>query len=174
VLKKMRDHYEAWWNGVEPLLNDFVPISIGAPQQPVVELTCGDWEGIYADNIGHVRNAVGGPTGGRWHIQVEKAGEFEFTLRRWPEQAHAALGAADESTATGPIGFGKAFPMIARAKLEIAGLKETATADPKAQSVTLSLKLPAGRTTLKAWFQDASDTDLCGAFFVTVRKRSQR
>jgi hypothetical protein len=28
--------------GVEPLLNEFVPISIGAPQQPVVELTSGD------------------------------------------------------------------------------------------------------------------------------------
>ena len=98
----MRDHYEAWWKGVEPMLNDFVPISIGAKQQPVVELTSGDWEGIYADNTGYVREAVGGPTGGHWHIQVEEAGEYEFTLRRWPEQTKAALGDKYEPSAKSP------------------------------------------------------------------------
>src|SRR5207302_531937 len=92
VVKAMRDHYETWWAGLEPTLNDFVPISIGAKQQPVVELTSGDWEGIYADNSGYVREAVGGPTGGRWHILVEEAGEYEFILRRRPEQTKAALG----------------------------------------------------------------------------------
>jgi hypothetical protein len=35
----------------------------------------------------------------------------------------------------------------------------------------LTLKLPAGRTTLKAWFQDDSGKDLCGAFFVTVKSK---
>jgi hypothetical protein len=30
VVKAMRDHYEKWWAGLEPTLNDFVPISIGA------------------------------------------------------------------------------------------------------------------------------------------------
>jgi hypothetical protein len=118
--------------------------------------------------------AVGGPTGGLWHIQVEKEGEYEFTLRRWPERTHAVLGTVHDSTATGPYGVSKEFPTIARARLEIAGLKEAATANPKAQSVTLSLNLPAGRTKLKAWFQDESGTDLVGAFFVTVRKRSER
>jgi hypothetical protein len=32
------------------------------------------------------------------------------------------------------------------------------------------VKLPAGTTTLKAWFQDADGTDLCGAFFAYVRR----
>ena len=101
VVQAMRDHYERWWKGLEPMLNEFVPISIGAKQQPVVELTSGDWEGIYADNSGYVREAVGGPTGGHWNIQVEEAGEYEFTLRRWPERARVALG--DEVRAVAPI-----------------------------------------------------------------------
>src|SRR5262245_66518324 len=88
----MPDPYEEWWKGLEPSINDFVPMSIGAKQAPVVELTSGDWEGIYADNNGHVREAVGGPTGSHWHILVEEAGEYEFTLRRWPERTKAALG----------------------------------------------------------------------------------
>jgi hypothetical protein len=172
VVKEMRAYYEEWWKGLEPTLNDFVPISIGAKQQPVVELTSGDWEGIYADNNGYVRDAVGGPTGGHWHILVEEAGEYEFTLRRWPEQTKAALGAKYD-----PIGLGKpkkdaaSFPTIAVAKVDIAGVKADTKADPKATGATLTAKLPAGKTKLKAWFSDASGKDLCGAFFVTVKKK---
>ena len=149
VVKAMRDHYEAWWKGVEPMLNDFVPISIGAKQQPVVELTSGDWEGIYADNTGYVREAVGGPTGGHWHIKVEEAGEYEFTLRRWPEQTKAALGdkyepsrevARQQGEASRRVGF----PTIAGAKIEIAGVKAEAKADPKATGATLTREA-AGR-----------------------------
>src|SRR5207237_197900 len=32
VLKQMRDYYEKWWNEVEPLLADPVPIVLGADQ----------------------------------------------------------------------------------------------------------------------------------------------
>lgn len=170
VVKKMRDHYEAWWKRVEPLVNEFVPISIGAKRQPVVELTSGDWEGIYADNTGHVRNAVGGPTGGHWHIQVEMAGEYEFTLRRWPEQTRVALGDKYDAAEAGPNAMSKAFPSIAQALVTIAGIRQSVRADPKTQGASLRVTLPAGRTTLKAWFQDQSGKDLCGAFFVTVKR----
>ena len=62
-----------------------------------------------------------------------------------------------------------AFPMIARAKLEIAGQKAENDADPKAPAAIVRLnKLSAGKTPLKAWFTDADGKDLRGAFFVTV------
>jgi arylsulfatase A-like enzyme len=174
VVKAMRAHYETWWKAVEPSLNDFVSISIGAKPQPVVELTSGDWEGIYADNSGYVREAVGGPTGGHWHILVEEAGEYEFTLRRWPEQTKAALGDRYEPSARSPGNKKtktRGFPTIAVAKIEIAGVKAGVKADPKATGATLTVKLPAGKTTLKAWFTDASGKGLCGAFFVTVVRK---
>ena len=150
-----------------------MPISIGAKQQPVVELTSGDWEGIYADNNGYVREAVGGPTGGHWHILVEQPGEYEFTLRRWPEQTKAALGDKYE-----PIGAGEqaeegaaASRRSPPAKLDIAGVKATTKADPKATGATLTVEAAAGgQPTLKAWFTDADGKELCGAFFVTVRR----
>ena len=88
VLRAMRDHYEAWWKGVEPLLTDFVPQSIGAKPQPVVELTSGDWENIYADNSGYVREAVGGPTGGRFYAAVDE----ETILRAVREINDVAAG----------------------------------------------------------------------------------
>ena len=175
IVKEMRAHYEAWWKGREPTLNDFVPISLGAKQQPVVELTSGDWEGIYADNTGHVREAVGGPTGGHWHVHVEEAGDYEFTLRRWPEQTRAALVDKYEPSEKSPANKAKvvtrSFPTIAYAKVETGGVAAKEKADPNATGATVVMRLPAGKTTLKAWFSDANGKDLCGAFFVTVKKK---
>ena len=175
VVKVMRDHYETWWKGLEPMLNEFVPISIGAKEQPVVELTSGDWEGIYADNSAYVREAVGGPNGGYWHIQVEESGEYEFTLRRWPKQTEAALGEKYEPSANSPANKANlttvGFPTIAAATIDIAGMKASSTADPEATGATLTATLSAGRTKLKAWFADAEGNGLCGAFFVTVARK---
>jgi arylsulfatase B len=176
VVTALRDHYDRWWRGLEPTLNQFVPISIGARQQPVVELTSSDWEGIYADNSDHVREAVGGPTGGQWNIKVEEAGDYTFTLRRWPEKARAPLGDAYPPSPSSPSQKSKlktvGFPMIAGARIDISGTPGAATADPRKTSVTVVANLPAGRTKLKAWFVDGNGDGLCGAFFVTVARKN--
>ena len=101
-------------------------------KQPEVALTSADWEDIYADNTGHVRNAVGGPRGGHWHVFVETPGEYEIVLRRWPRETKAALGAKNEADAkladVGGKNYNppsKAFP-IAAALVQIAGQEATA------------------------------------------------
>ena len=177
VVKAMRDYYEGWWKGLEPTLNDFVPISIGAKQQPVVELTSGDWEGIYADNTGYVREAVGGPTGGHWHIRVEEAGRVRVhpapagrSRRRRPWATSTSRRRSRRPTR--PKRDDRSGSRRSRrANIEIAGVTAKAQADPKATGATSAVKLPAGKTTLKAWFADADGKDLCGAFFVTVVRK---
>jgi hypothetical protein len=173
IVARLRGDYESWWQGVETMVGEFVPQSLGAAEQPVVELTSGDWQDIYADNVGLVAEAVGGPTGGRWHIRVERPGTYEFVLRRWPPKAAAALGAgADlqgEAAAKKQATVAKSFPTIARAHVRIAGREAQAEADPQTENAALRVELPAGTTTLEAWFADAADEPLCGAFFVTVR-----
>ena len=173
IVARLRADYDAWWLGVETMVDAFVPQSLGAAEQPLVELTSGDWQDIYADNVGLVAKAVGGPTGGRWHVRVERPGRYEFRLRRWPPQADAAIGgrfvppgirATKEADAVV-----KSFPEIARAHVRIGGREAQAAADPRAPVATLWLELPAGVTTLEAWFADEADEPLCGAFFVTVR-----
>jgi len=176
VVKELRDYYETWWAGVEPLVHDFVPQSLGAKEQPIVELTSGDWEGIYADNSGYVREAVGGPTGGHWHVKIEQAGDYEFTLRRWPAQTKVALGDKYEPSARSPANKAKlktiGFPTIAGAKVTIAGREAAAAAKPTDTAATIVVRdLQPGTTILKAWFQDSQEKDLCGAFFVTVVKK---
>ena len=125
-----------------------------------------------------MREAVGGPTGGHWHIQIERPGTYEFTLRRWPEQTKAALGAAyppsPKSPSNKPKIVTRSFPQITQGRLQIAGHDLTAQADAAATHCTLTTELKEpGRTTLKAWFTDKAGDGQCGAFFVTVRRTSE-
>ena len=163
IVADLRRRYEAWWATVAPRLDDYVPASLGAAAQPSVELTSSDWQDAYADNSNHIRNAVGGPRGGPWHVLVERAGDYEIVLRRWPFDLDAPLA----GNVTPP---GKALP-IAAAQLTVAGQTHRAPAAPGALEVVFRLKLPAGRTQLQAWFQDAAAADLCGAYFVRVTRR---
>lgn len=175
VVQAMRAYYDQWWQGVSDRLDDFVPQTIGAKQQPIVELTSGDWQDIYADNTGFVREAVGGPTGGQWHIEVAEAGEYSFILRRWPQKSKLALGAAYEPSAASPPNKpnikSRSFPQIARAKLHVGDIKKDVPASSSDTEAAIDIQLPAGRTTLKAWFANEKGEGLCGAFFVTVRKK---
>jgi hypothetical protein len=175
VVAELRAFYESWWAGVEPLVNDLVPLSIGSEAEPSLELNSGDWEGIYADNTGYVREAVGGPTGGHWNILVERPGTYTFTLRRWPARAEVGVGEAYLPTASSPAYRPdletKSFPAIASAQIEIAGQSRAVSADPKAPGIPITLDLPAGRTRLKAWFADEQGRGLCGAFFVGVERK---
>lgn len=173
VVSQLRSHYERWWAGVEQHLGDFVPQSLGTLQQPAVELTSGDWADIYADNIFLVRKAVGGPKGGIWHVRIERPGTYEFVLRRWPAKLDAALGedCRVPGAALGPKAdsAGATFPAIAEAHVDIAGVHGQSMADARAKDATIRVSLPAGTTTLQAWFADAAGAPQCGAFFVTVR-----
>ena len=118
----MRAHYERWWAPIEPTLRDFAPISIGSPKENPVTLVSSDWEDIYADNPGHVLNAAGGPRGGPWSIFVERDGDYEISLYRWPPQLKLPLNAAcpPQKRTKGTLPEGKALP-IAGAKLAVAG-----------------------------------------------------
>src|SRR5262249_56212150 len=89
VLRKMRDHYEKWWAGVAPRLDDFSPVSIGADQENPVCLSAADWANVYCDNMNNLRQGLN--KNGPWHLLVEKDGTYEIALRRWPKEADPAI-----------------------------------------------------------------------------------
>jgi len=162
VANKMKAHYEKWWTRLEPKVNDFVAVGLGSEKENPVQLTSSDWEGIYSDNSNHVNNAVGGPRGGHWNVDVETEGEYEIALRRWAKETDLPLGA-------------KAIPaskVIAAhgARAKIAGFDLTSTCLPTDKEAVVRVKLPKGKTTLQAWFLDDEGKELCGAFYAYVRK----
>jgi hypothetical protein len=70
--------------------------------------------------------------------------------------------------------MGKALP-IASAKVSVAGVEFAAKSPGKdAREVVLTGNLPKGKTTLRAWFQDADGKDLCGAFYATVTWKGEK
>lgn len=171
VVEKMRAHYERWWAGVAPGLDEPCPLSIGAPQENPVTLTSSDWWEIYADNFGHVSTAAGGPAGGEWHVLVERSGQYEIQLSRWPFEQKLPLtaGRAAKRMTAGTLQEGKAMP-IAGAKLTIAGQAQSIKTAPTDEAATFRVTLKGGtRTQLHGWFQDAAGADLCGVFYASVR-----
>ena len=163
ITEKLRAYYGRWWSQLGEKIYEFVPISIGAVRQPLVALFSSDWQDVYCDSAGAVRSAVGGPRGGHWNILVEREGDYEIALRRWPREIDLPLGAQ-----SGPQS--KALPIKA-AKVSVAGLEVSAQTSPVEKEVILRLRLPAGRTQLQAWFQDGSGQDLSGAFYAYIERR---
>ena len=162
IVRAMREHYERWWAQVEPIAKEPCRVHIGSDRENPARLTCADWYMVYADNFGHLQQNVNS----YWNLQVERPGDYRFTLTRWPPEADAALDVA----LTGPTGEGKALP-IAKARLKITEFDESKSVAPGDKSVTFAVRLKAGKTRLQTWFYDAAGNELCGAFYVTATRR---
>ena len=172
VAGKMRDHYEAWWAGVEPGLGDFCPISIGSAHENPVSLSSSDWQEVYCDNFRQVSEAAGGPRGAPWNVLVERDGEYEIALSRWPAEQDLPLtaGRPEQKMTAGRLQAGKAVPITA-ARLAIAGQELSMKTGAGARSAVFRLRLKGGtRTQLHGWFQDAAGQDLCGAYYAYVKR----
>jgi arylsulfatase len=169
IVKKMRDHYDKWWAGVAPRLDDFSPISIGSDMENPVTLTAADWANVYCDNMQNLRAGLN--RNGPWHLLVEKDGTYEIELRRWPKGADAAItaGVPAFKAVDGGLPAGKALP-ISKARLKIAKADESVGVDPNDKGVTFTVTLKAGvQTTLQTWFYAADGQELCGAYFAYIR-----
>jgi arylsulfatase len=173
VLRKMRDHYERWWAGVEAGTKEFLPISIGSEHANPVALSSSDWQDIYADNPGHVLSAAGGPRGGPWAVMVERGGDYEISLYRWPPQLRLPLsaGCPEQKRTKGTLPAGKSLP-IAAARMTIAGNELSKQTSAEDTAAVFRVKLAGGgvKTQLHGWFQDAKGADLCGAFYASVKR----
>jgi arylsulfatase len=171
VARQMREHYDSWWAEIEPLVNDFSPVSIGAAQENPVRLTSADWANVYCDNMHDLRK--GKPTNAPWHVLVEQDGQYEIGLRRWPVEADApiAAGVPPFEAVQGGLPAGQALP-IAKIRLKIGGLDETKPVGPNDRQVPFTVRLKQGeRLQMQSWCYDADGRELCGAYFAYVWRK---
>lgn len=172
VLAKMRGHYEKWWDGVQPTLTNYCAITLGSDKENPVALSSSDWQDIYCDNTAAVRAAKGGPQGGPWNVFIERGGEYEIELRRWPLEKDLPLSSAcpEQELTVGTLAEGRALP-IAAARLVIAGQEFSMKLPAGAKAAVFRANLKGGdRTQLHGWFQDAAGNDLSGAFYAYVKR----
>jgi arylsulfatase A-like enzyme len=169
IVKKLRSHLAAWWDGVKGRVNEPERIIIGSDAEREPMLTACEWFDVFIDQQAQVRR--GERKNGVWHLEVAKAGDYEIELRRWPREAKLALNAAapPAKLTDGQLPAGTALS-IARAALEIGGQSQTADVTADAQFARFRVKLGPGPTQLKTTFLDAEGQSLLGAYYAYVRR----
>jgi len=161
VVARLRAEYEKWWAGVWRRGSEYCNIVLGSDRENPSRLTSHDWHtggGPVPWNQQAVRSGV--KANGFWAVQVERDGEYEFALRRWPKVVDKPITAA--------IPGGKAI-RATKARIKIAGADETKPIGRGDTAAVFRLKLKAGPTKLQTWFLDGKGKGR-GAYFVYVKR----
>ncbi|MDG2124777.1 MAG: arylsulfatase [Verrucomicrobiales bacterium] len=178
VVARLTKFYDDWWSELEPTFAQSTAIYLGHPAENPARLTSHDWitTGSTPWNQAHVRKATNGDKNtGFWNVKVVEDGDYEFRLRRWPEEADLPIDASlpPGDAVPGARAFrttpGQAINPV-KATVEIADQTATAKVTPGAHEVAFTLKLNAGTTRLTALFHAADGTQH-GAYFTYVTKK---
>jgi hypothetical protein len=185
LVRELQAGYEQWWELCSAQDDNDIPISIGSEAEEVTTLRTHDLRNEQ-DHLGvwdqsQVRR--GDRAHGWWEIMVETEGEYEFELRRWPEEAgHRVRSGIEgddiryyvegvqpgrgESSYSGGVALD-----IDTAGLFISGFPEQwVPVSPEDRGATIRMKLPAGPRHLRAQFSAAASGFYSSAYYVYVRR----
>jgi len=168
VVQTLRAAHEQWWEEVSERLDEYCPISVGNENENPTCLSAMDVLGDVAWNQPHIREAK--KSSGIWMVDVETAGQYQISLRRWPEELGLPVDAADETRSLVLADTESVAIHPTRARLRINDIDETASISEGAESATFNVNLEAGIAKLEAWFI-TGDGDAQGAYYVYVEKR---
>jgi arylsulfatase A-like enzyme len=159
VVTRLRKAYEGWWADVSERFDGYCEIIIGSDKENPSKITSHDWHSDKPWNQtmvlwGEKRNSF-------WAVEVARDGDYEFSVRRWPEEVDAPITAA--------ISGGVAID-AASARLKIADFDQTMGIAENATAVTFKARLKACKTRMQTWFYDKSGRELCGAYYVYVKR----
>jgi arylsulfatase A-like enzyme len=168
VVERLETALDGWWARVEPIANVPQYVVVGHASENPTHLTSADWWDVTVDTRWHICN--GPRINSYWNIDVAQAGDYRFTLRRWPEEA--GLGLSDPAPAgvlpDDHLTPGVALP-IAGARLCIESHDVSVELSPTDRCAEFTVTLEAGRTQLCTWFYDPQGQALAGAYFVEAK-----
>jgi arylsulfatase A-like enzyme len=170
IAARMREFLADWWADVAETVNEPQPVVIGHDAENPVLLTACEWVDVFVDQQKQVRQ--GQLKNGWWELEVANAGHYEFELRRWPADADLPLTAGLPATEVtdGVLEPGNPLP-IAAARLRIGtSPPKHQPLKPGAKAAVFRSELPAGRTRLQTWFDNAGGEPLVGAFYLKVTR----
>jgi arylsulfatase A-like enzyme len=161
VVEKLRKDYEVWWASVSERFDEYCELVIGAPEENPTCLMSHDVHGTVAWSQREVRQAK--KVDGFWAVDVARKGNYEFRLRRWPEEADLPItaDAGKDTVAIKPT----------EARINVAGVDQVKTIPEGANEVVFRIPLKAGSTRLQAWFVDGhGDGKVWGAYYVYAER----
>ncbi|MBD3674746.1 MAG: arylsulfatase [Planctomycetaceae bacterium] len=169
VVAQMRQHLEQWWDGVRDDVFEPQRVIIGDDRENPMMLTACEWLDVFVDQQRQIRR--GDLKNGVWHLNVAQSGTYTFELRRWPRESKTKLAAPVPAikVTDGEYPAGKALP-IARGKLKIGDRELSAEPEANGQSIRFTANLTQGDTTLQTWFLDENGREVCGAYYVYVKR----
>ncbi len=154
VVAALRTAYDAWWDRIDDRFEEHVFIDIGTDAENPARITAHDWlpANDSAQQVPWNQGAVSRAreANGSWNINVAAGGRYEFELFQrdrpadFPIEADTARIRIGEVEAEGPVPDGSA-------------------------SVSFTLDLPPGRTTMQTRFATADGKER-GAFYVYARR----
>ncbi len=185
VVSRLRAAYAEYWSDVSARDEGWRgrPI-IGATVAPEVKLCAEDWvsvEGNCPWNQAVV--ASGAPAFGYWPVRFAEAGTYRIEVRRWPRELDTPMAGLPKSTKVvdawldgkpvdGTLYQGelRALP-VGRVELKVDG--QTRTADVSAADTfkDFEFEVGAGPAVIEATLLDHAGKALCGAYYVSVRKK---
>ncbi|PXX21834.1 arylsulfatase [Arenibacter sp. ARW7G5Y1] len=182
IVKALRKKYEEIWTDISVNDNEYHPLILGSTQAPEILLTAQDW---YWKNNNDKPNLIVGQStvregkisNGIWPVEIEKAGEYVFELRRWPKESGLSLNATTPEIVSrdndielkqwGEKPQGTIYN-ITSARIKINGMERLVDVNPSAQSVEISMPLKKGLVDVQTWFY-TNEGDALGAYYVYVR-----
>jgi arylsulfatase len=173
VVQRMRAHLYRWWDEVGPAANEPQRVIIGSDYENPTRLTACEWLDVFVDQQKQIRGGV--EKSGYWLLDVAKAGEYEFELRRWPKEIDRPLREGDPS-GYGEIPIERAWfyisnhhhmPISEKKPYGFEGL--TKAVEPGDTAVAFTMPLKKGPIALHTWFQ--GEGGFFSAYYVYVTRK---
>jgi arylsulfatase B len=177
IVGRMTAFYNLWWAELEPTFSQDCAIYLGHPAENPAVLTCHDWitTSLTPWNHGHIRDAMAGEENtGFWNVKIVEDGDYEIRIRRWPQEADAAIDAGLSAGADVPgvkayrSRPGKPFAAV-KARLAIGDQSSSKLIDDGAKEVVFEMKLKAGVTHMSSRFINAAGDEI-GGYYTYVKK----
>jgi len=142
VFDRLKGDYEKFWADVSSEHNLTSYMVIGSDRSPIVSLSSHDWLVSGSPwNQSHVKKGANAKPA-HWALEVERSGDYEISLRRWPVEADKGI---NDGT------YGKAFS-FKKARMRIGDIDETIEIPDGAKEVTFRVRLDKGITKLAPVF----------------------
>ncbi len=198
LVREFETFHDRWWK--EMADRDFAAgheAIIGSDRENPCLLTAHDVSEAVAWN--HDQVLAGVPASGFWEVEVQRDGEYEFVLRRYPVEAGAPIcgtiavperlrkfnyfarrydyAVSNERSKAIPVArasisigsFRAAKPVVPKAAAPSAAYATTARGEVTGVKFIAALK--AGKTRLAARFEDKAGEHLTNAYYVYVTRR---
>ncbi len=170
IVAQLRLAHTSFWEEVSPALHEPCPHLLGDAAENPTRLDAMDVMGDIAWDQPHILEAL--KTTGSWAVEVEQAGHFRFSLRRWPEELDLpiiAIPQAENLAINKRHGVsGKHILLKAtKANLKIADKSLTRAVSKFDREIVFELELSPFTGWLSATFEDA-EGETQGAYYVYV------